>query len=227
MHVQSRFYALTHNTRRRRLLGLALSTWLILLLLLLALWAFFARWSPWLVNGALALAALLAAGYWIIGRLGFTRFVPDPGLVLDPEFAAPRDESRVPLRATGIFSVRDFEGYVVEQPAEYWRVPMGHHIIMVQNGPGQYLYQILEPEHIRAVTPGYLLYGRGPQAAIAVQFAVSWSPEVAQEPRYYVGVEEPPQRAPTQERAIYFTFHHDADRHAVWRSLAQSITGAA
>ena len=52
-------------------------------------------------------------GYWIAGRRGYTRFVADDELQLDLEFASPRDESRVPIRATGVFSVRDYERYVL------------------------------------------------------------------------------------------------------------------
>ncbi len=143
-------------------------------------------------------------------------------MALDPEFAAPRNESRVPLRATGVFSVRDYERYVLEESAEYWRVPLGHHVIMVQNGPGQYLYQITEPQYIRNISAGYLLYGRRPQEALALQFVVSWSPDLAHEPRFYPGAQEDEQQQPTEERTIYFTFDHDADRHAVWRSLLES-----
>lgn len=221
MGLLSQFYTLMYQSRRRRFLGVTVATWIILLLLLLALWAFMSRWSPLLYNGALILAALLAVAYWVVGRLGYTRFVPDETMALDPEFAAPRVESRVPLRATGIFSVRDYERYVLEETAEYWRVPMGQHVIMVHHGPEQFLYQILEPHYVRAVTPGFLLYGRQPQPAIAVQFVVSWAPEMAREPRFYPGAPEPQERAPSEERTIYFTFDHDADRYAVWRSLVE------
>lgn len=227
MHFLSRFYALLYTTRHRRFLGVTLSSWLIFLLLLLAMWAFFSRWPAWIANAALLAAVLLHAGYWIAGRRGYTRFVAAGDMSLDPEFAAPRDESRVPLRATGVFSVRDYERYVLEESAEYWRVPMGQHVIMVQNGPGQYLYQILEPHYIRTVQPGYLLYGRRPQEAIAVNFVVSWTPEMAKEPRFYPDAQEPTERTPSEERTIYFTFDHDADRYAVWRSLVESLSRAA
>jgi hypothetical protein len=197
---------------------------MVLLLLLLALWAFLLRWPGWVSQVALLVALALIVGYWIAGRRGYTRFVDDDDMALDPEFASPRDESRVPLRATGIFSVRDYEKYVLDEPAEYWRVPMGHHVIMVRNGPGQYLYQIVEPQHIRDLKAGYLLYGRHPQKALALRFLVSWSPELAREPTFYPGAPEEPVRGPSEERTIYFTFDHDADRFAVWRSLLETHT---
>jgi hypothetical protein len=111
---------------------------------------------------------------------------------------------------------------VLEETAEYWRAPLGHHVVMVQNAPGQYLYQIVEPQHILDISPGYLLYGRHPKMALALNFMVSWSPEMAREPRFYHGASEPGERAPSEERTIYFTFDHDADRYAVWRSLLES-----
>lgn len=229
MRFLSQLYAFLYLTRRRTFLGVTLATWLVLLLLLLALWSFLLRWAGWVSQAALISAAILMAGYWIAGRRGYTRFVGDDEMTLDPEFAAPRDENRVPLRATGIFSVRDYERYVLDESAEYWRVPMGHHVVMVQQGPGQYLYQIVEPQYIRDVRPGYLLYGRHPQNALALEFMVSWSPEMAHEPSYYPGASEEPVRGPSEQRTIYFTFDHDADRYAVWRSLLESrgrTTGA-
>lgn len=222
MRILSQIYAFMYLTRRRTLLGVTLATWMVLLLLLFALWAFMLRWPALISQVALLGALALMVGYWVAGRKGYTRFVSDEEMALDPEFASPRDESRVPLRATGIFSVRDYERYVLQESAEYWRVPMGHHVIMVQNSPGQYLYQIVEPQHIRDITPGYLLYGRHAQKALALHFLVSWSPEMAREPSYFPGAPQEPVPGPGEQRTIYFTFEHDADRFAVWRSLLES-----
>ena len=222
MRFLSQLYAFIYSTQRRRLLGVTLASWMVVLLLAFALWAFVLRWPTFVSNAALLVAVTLILGYRIAGRRGYTRFVPDDDLALDPEFAAPRDESRVPLRATGVFSVRDYERYVLEEAAEYWRVPLGHHVIMVQSGPGQFLYQIVEPQHIREVKAGYLLFGRRPQVALALHFVVTWSPEMAREPRFYPGAQKEDERVPNEERAIYFTFDHDADRYAVWRSLIES-----
>ena len=223
MRLLSQLYAVLYLTRRHSLLGVSLAAWIVILLLVLALWAFMLRWPSWLTPTFLLLALLLIVGYWIAGRRGYTRFVGDSNMVLDDEFAAPQDENRVPLRATGVFSVQDYERYVLEEPAEYWRVPLGHHVFMVQSEPGQFLYQIIEPQNIRGLEPGYLLYGRNPQKALALRFLVSWSPEMSREPRFYqLGAREETERVPSEERTIYCTFDHDADRYAVWRSLLES-----
>jgi hypothetical protein len=205
--------------RRRSLLGLSVSAWLILVPLFIFFAGVLLRWpQPWKLVW-LGLALFLVLAFVLAGRAGYKRFVGDPQLDLDDEFVAPADEQRVPLRATGIFSVREFENYVVEHPAEYWRVPLGQHVVMVQNGPGSFLYQIIEPDHIQEVQPGYLMFGRQPQSALALRFTVSWGPEFAEEPRFYELNDPPPRKKATEERTVYFTFDHDADRHAVWRSL--------
>lgn len=221
MNILSRLNAFTYASRRRSCLGVTLATWIVFLLLFVALWARLAGWSSWIGNGALLLAAVIVIGVWLLSRSGYTRFVPDESLTLDPEFAAPLDENRVPLRATGIFSVQNYENYVLEEEAQYWRVPVGHHVIMVQNGPDQYLYQIVEPQHIRAVTPGFLHFGPAPREAIAVRFAVTWGPDIEDEPSPFPGAAPPEERPPAEERTVYFTFDNDADRHAVWRSFVQ------
>jgi hypothetical protein len=90
---------------------------------------------------------------------------------------------------------------------------------MVQQQPGHFLYQIIEPENIRGIEPGLLLFGREPRRALALRYRVSWGPEFVYEPRYYYLGEEDEPPAPEVERTVYFTFDHEADLHAVWRSL--------
>lgn len=222
MRLLSQLYAFMYWARRRPLLGLSVSAWLVLLPLFIFFAGVLLRWpQPWKLVW-LGVALFLVLAFALAGRAGYKRFVGDPQVDLDDEFAAPADEQRVPLRATGIFSVQNFENYVVEHPAEYWRVPLGQHVVMVQNGPDSFLYQIIEPQHIREVQPGYLIFGREPQTALALRFTVSWGPEFAEEPRFYELNDAPLRKEATEERVVYFTFDHDADRYAVWRSLLQS-----
>ena len=94
---------------------------------------------------------------------------------------------------------------------------------MVEEWPGRYLYQIVDPRHVQLVRPGYLLFGSRPQPALALRFVVSWGPQFATEPRYHDHAPTPPAPAQSgQMRTVYFTFDHDADRHAVWKSLLQA-----
>ncbi|HSM58168.1 MAG TPA: hypothetical protein VK879_18580 [Candidatus Sulfomarinibacteraceae bacterium] len=222
MQILSRLYAFLYWSQKRGVLGISLRTWLILLPLALFVAGFWLRWPAPLTVLWLILAILLWLVYLLARRAGFKRFVSNPDMSLDEEFAAPVPEQHVPLRATGVFSVKEHEDYVLEHPAEYWRVPMGQHIFMVQQQPGRFLYQIVEPQHIQAVEPGYLLCGREPQKALALHFLVSWGPEFAHEPSYYHFDEALPDQKAGEERTIYVTFDHDADRFAVWRSLLQN-----
>lgn len=219
MRVLSQAYLLLYWTRRRRVAGLSISTWILLGLLTMFLATLLGNRSSALAVVWLGLAFLLLIAYIVAGRMGYKHFVNASDLELDPAFAAPRYEHRVPLRATGIFAVRNRENYVLERRAEYWRVPIGHHVFMVQQQRGRFLYQLVEPENIIAVEPGFLLFGREPRTALAVSFRVSWGPDYAYEPRY-AAIEDPGDtEAPEVERTVYFTFDHEADLHAVWRSL--------
>jgi hypothetical protein len=70
MRFLSQLYAFMYQTQRRKFLGVALSTWIVLLLLMLALWAFMLRWPGIISKAALLFAVALVAGYWLAGRRG-------------------------------------------------------------------------------------------------------------------------------------------------------------
>lgn len=220
MSLVGRLYAILYYSRQRRLLGLSWRTWFIVLPVILALAGLTLSWPLPLLVALVALVPLLLLLYYVARRAGYKRFVPDAQMALDDTFDAPRNEHRVPLRATGIFSLHNREDYVLAQPAEYWRVPLGQHVFMVQERPGRFLYQIIDPENVESVQPGYLFYGRKPQKALALHFLASWGPQFVHEPSYqYVGDDEEPGAANAVPRTVYLTFNSDADRHAVWKSL--------
>jgi len=219
--IISLLYAFMYWSKRQRLLGVALSTWLMILPLALVVVGLALDWAPGVLLLLVALSVALRIAYYLGSRSGFKRFVADPGLSLDREFAAPYDEDRVPLQATGVFSVSSREEYLLEHPGKYWRVPLGQHVFMVEQQPGRFLYQIIEPNNVREVEAGLLAFGREPRMALALHFFATWGPQFAVEPSFYYGSvqEDPP---PAEARTIYLTFDHEADRHAVWRSLVES-----
>lgn len=228
MRFLSQLYAFMYWSKRHAFLGFSLGTWLRLLPFTLFLLGLAQGWPLPLNLLLLALFFLLLLLFALGRRAGYKRFIPESHMALDDDFAVPRPEQRVPLRATGLFSVRDREDYVVERPGAYWRVPHGQHVFMVEEGPGRYLYQIINPRHVHLVEPGYLLFGRQPQKALALRFTVTWGPQFATEPVYYYTPEPDEPEAAGETRTIFFTFDHDADRHAVWKSLlheAQPETG--
>lgn len=220
MSILSRFYAFLYWSSRHRLLGLSFRTWLVILPAILAFAGLLRAWPMAAILGLLLLSALLFALNVYAARSGYKRFVPDDAMALDDEYEAPRNEHRIPLHATGLFSVQDRENYVLARPAEYWRVPLGQHVFMVQELPGRFLYQIINPQDIESVQPGYLLYGREPQKALALNFLATWGPQFAYQPTYtYLGQEEEPPAVVGVARTVYLTFDSDADRHTVWKSL--------
>lgn len=221
MRIISLLYAFMYWSKRQRLLGAALSTWLVLLPLVLAVAGLVVDWSPTIILALAALAALIRIVYYVAGRAGFKRFIVEPGASLDREFAAPYDEDRVPLQATGVFSVSGREEYLLEHPGKYWRVPLGQHVFMVEQQPGRFLYQIIEPDNVHEVEAGLLAFGREPRKALALHFFATWGPQFAVEPTFYYGTPQTMEGPPAEARTIYLTFDHDADRHAVWRSLLE------
>lgn len=220
MSILSPLYAFLYWSSRRRLLGLSLRTWLALAPLILAFAGLLRAWPLPVILGLLVLSAATSVLVVLAARSGYKRFVPDASMALDDEYEAPRNEHRIPLHATGIFSVQNREDYVLARPAEYWRVPLGQHVFMVQELPGRFLYQIINPQDIESVQPGYLLYGREPQKALALNFLATWGPQFAYQPTYtHVGQEEEPPAVVGVARTVYLTFDSDADRHTVWKSL--------
>jgi hypothetical protein len=221
MRLLSQLYAFMYWSKRNSFLGFALSAWIRVLPVGLFLVGLVQEW-PVIVNGLwVALFVVLVLLYAAGRRAGYKRFIPEPHMALDDDFAVPQHEQRVPLRATGLFSVQDREEYVLERPGAYWRVPLGQHVFMVEEGPGRFLYQIIDPRHVKIVEPGYLLFGRHPQKALALRFTVSWGPQFATEPVYYYTPEPDDAEVDGEMRTVFFTFDHDADRYAVWKSLLE------
>lgn len=220
MSLVSRLFTFLYWSRRHRLLGFSIRTWLVIMPIILAFAGLLRGWPRPAILALSILSGLLFALNLFAARSGYKRFVPDDSMALDDEYEAPRNEHRIPLHATGVFSVHNREDYVLARPAEYWRVPLGQHVFMVQEAPGRFLYQIINPEDVESVQPGYLLYGREPQKALALNFLATWGPQFAYQPSYgYAGQEEEPPAVVGVARTVYLTFESDADRHTVWKSL--------
>ena len=222
MRILSQLFAFLYWSKERQFLGMTVRAWLLWLPVFLVLGTLAFKWPSVVPLLAFVWFVVLVLAYIAARRLGYTRFFARGPEQPDLEFAPPHVEHRVPLRATGLFSVREREAYLVERPAEYWRVPLGQHVFMVEQGPGRFLYQIVEPSHLVRIEPGRLAFGREPQEALAVYFRATWGPEFATEPKYYYTGGEGEPVAMGEERKIYLTFSSEADRHAVWRSLLEN-----
>ena len=115
--------------------------------------------------------------------------------------------------------MRDRENFVLLQPAQYWQVPLGDHVVMVEHMPQSYVYQFFDAAGLQKVEEGWLIFDRELREALAVTFRTKWAPQFAQfEIRYYVQDEVEPE-APL--RTIYFSFDNEADKQAVWHNIVQ------
>ena len=212
-----RLLAFLYRSQYRRFLGLTIRGWLGWI----PFWLFVAgvvlRWPIWLWLLFLLLFIAVRVAYMLAARMGYQRFVLDEGYRLPDTAEAQPVNQKIPLRATGIFSLNDREDYVLQHPGEYWRVPLGQHIFMIQHRAGRFLYQVIKPEYVVEVQPGFLLFGAEPHRALALTFLVTWGPQYAEYKLYYVGADNA--RPPEQKRTVYLTFENEAALHKAWRSL--------
>jgi hypothetical protein len=84
---------------------------------------------------------------------------------------------KVPITASGLFSVTGRENRLLHRPANYWYVPLGEHIVMVEEIAGKYLYQFFNPKSLQEIRRGWLLHGSSPILSLEVSFLSKWGPE--------------------------------------------------
>lgn len=203
-------YAFTWWATERRFLGAMVQTWLKLFTWGGLLSALLGRWEPWLTGGTAVFLLWLYVSFWRAKRAGYSQFVPDAGAEEPPDGATLSPYARRPLRATGLFSVLEFDKFVLLRPAEYWRVPLGQQVVMVEHRPGRYLYQFFTAETVAQVERGWLLFGARPWPTLAVTFRSAWG-DVGQLPGT---------RQETDRRVrIYLSCADEAVITAVWRSI--------
>ncbi len=213
------FYG-TYVTDRRLFLGLPWGWYIRRLLFIPMLWALLARAGQW-VWFWLGVAMLGNVVYWYAARVGYSRFVAGAGDMVDLDDKAGirplSPNKKVAIQATGLFSVRDRESFLLLKPAHYWQVPLGDHVVMVQQEPGSFLYQFFDAVSLQRVQPGWLIFGRQLHPVLAITFRTKWAPQFVQmEIRYYdQGQEEPD--APL--RTIFFSFANESDQAVVHRNI--------
>jgi hypothetical protein len=215
-------YALAYYTAHRSFFGARWSSWLKWTILLVTVVAWFTRWPIyWAVLGAICFFAVQFL-YWSVKRQGYVRFLAAPEQPHQEGEDLLKDNKKMKTLATGIFSVSSHEAYVLQRPAEYWRVPIGDHAIMVEHQPGRYLYQFVQAGALQSVEVGYLIFGRRPQKTLAITFLTTWGPESAQftPKQFMTSTNHTPAKL---ERTIYLTFEDIADRHLVRRNLLRDV----
>lgn len=212
-----RINAFAYDASRRTLLGMRVATWLEVLLVAALLWGLVRNWSAGIMLVLLGLFIWLIVTLWTARRRNYTRFVPAPeGLPDGEERAGLRANQRVNARATGIFSVSSRDANVFQQPAQYWQVPLGDHVVMVEERPGKYAYQFFNARSLQAIHKGWLLFGPRPLDCIALTFLAAWGPEYTKFEQYDDGQ---PSATPPKSRTIYLTFDEPAEEEAVWYNV--------
>ncbi len=211
-------YWLIHWTDTRRVLGIRASSLIRLFSLALPILAWIQRWNRTGLILALLFFLWIQFSYWRGRRAGYYRFVgKDVDLLSSGEINPLQTNKHIPVCATGIFSLKNWESNVVFRPAEYWQVPMGDHAIMVQHEPGRYLYQFISVKLMQNLRRGWLLFGSQPSPALSISFLSTWGPEFSDENFSLLGRD---QDKPVEKlRTIYLSFENEAYEDAVWHNL--------
>jgi hypothetical protein len=207
----SRMYALTHALSRRGFLGIRLATWARWLPVVLLLVGWVRRWPPVALIALLVVAVWINYSVWRAGRDNYNRFVPlatTPDNRAEPATLPPNQ--RLVVLATGLFSVSGREERLLLRPAQYWRVPLGDHVVMAEEAAGKYLYQFFDAESLQELREGWLLFGPRPRATLAVSFLARWGPEYTRFGQVYeMGHDDGP---PPRRVTIYLSTEDDATR---------------
>lgn len=214
-----RAYALMRAIHRRSILGIRLLTLVRWLPVMMLLYAWLRRWPI----GILAILALVILwinfSLWRAKRSNYNRFVPGKSSLMDTTALDPLPvNQKVAVEATGLFSVSGRENALLLCPAEYWRVPLGEHVVMVEEQPGKYLYQFFSAESLQEVRSGWLLHGPQPIDTVAVTFLARWGPEYTRFGQVYENGDD--SDLPPPKRITVYLSAADADiRRSVWHSI--------
>ncbi len=219
----SRMYALLYDMNRRSFLGMRLSTLACRVPILALLVGLLLRWS-WPMLIALALLSLwINYSFWRAKRDNYNRFIANP---TPPDAAMPAlaPNHKLPIRATGLFSVSGRERSLVLRPAHYWRVPLGDHVVMVDEEPGKFLYQFFDAQTLQEVRPGWLLFGARPVASLAVTFLARWGPAYT---HFGPGYDPDDAKQPPPKRVtIYLSADDEAIHHTIRHAIVDDARQA-
>ena len=217
-----RIFAFAYLTTLRRFWGIRLSGWIKWGAIGLFLFALIRNWTGWVTVLIFLVMLWVLYIYWRAPRAGYSRFVADKTAVSPPPNSAPlRPNQHIKLHATGQFALSNREDGVLLRPSEYWKVPMGDHVVMVEQAPSHYLYQFFDRDSIEAVQLGWLIFGREPLQSLAITFCSKWGPEFTDFSQLYYVREQGDQ--PCSKRTIYLTFADEEEQTAVWHEILEQL----
>jgi len=210
-------YAFFYYASRYRFLGVPLNSWLTVLSLVLLLLGLQRGSGGMMIAGLI----LVAVTFYLSRRArrdNYVSFVALSGQVTPGEVRALSDDQKILLKATGVFSVNDQESYLLQRPAEYWRVPAGDHAIMAEHRPGRFMYQFIQPGTVQEIRYGYLIFGTRSHKALSISYLTTWGPEFSERSAGLFSLSRNGNTG-KMRRQIYLTFNNDEDRRAVWHNL--------
>ncbi len=209
-------YSLIHWTDTHKVLGLRASSLIRLFSATLPILAWIQRWNRVGLILALLFFFWIQFSYWRGRRSGYYRFIAENVELLSTSKSTPLQTNKhIPVCATGIFSLKDWESNVIFRPAEYWQVALGDHAFMVQHEPGRYLYQFISAKLMQDLQKGWLLFGSQPSPALAITFLSTWGPEFSDDNFSLLGKDKPVEKL----RTIYLSFDNKEHEEAVWNNL--------
>lgn len=208
-------YAFAYWSGQKSFLGATVRGWVKFLALFLLLASFVGRWGEGLNVLAMAVLAWVHFSYWRARQAGYSKFLADEQVTLpEGDQAVLRPYQRTALQATGIFSVTYRNEFVRLCPAEYWSVPLGRQVVMVQYRPQQYLYQFFGVDNLLEIQKGWLIAGRRPLPTLAVRFNSTWGKNDGS---------NPPVAEKLTPLTVYLSCPDEAVQTAVWRTLDQLL----
>lgn len=218
-----RLYAFAYTSQRRTFLGIPQSAWVRLGVFALFSVALVGRWGWTAVGLSVGLWLYVNFVYRRARREDYNKFVVDNTAVPPPptaEALAPNEKTAV--HASGRYAVTDKSDTVLLQnPAHYWRVPLGDHIVMVEYRPKRFLYQFFAPRTLQKVERGWILFGKEPLPTLAITFLEVWGQDLNESLLYYVGGGPADNLSKLKPRTIYFSFEDTAVLQKVWATLLQ------
>ncbi len=180
-----RYLRLLHNLRSHIWWDVTLNAWLIVLLLFIALLAFFGAIPGGVTFAGIALGLILVLFFsqWWAKRRYYVAFKPLTSAedTASPLPLGPKD--KVLLRATGFFLVEGGSRRLTDLVAYYRTFETREHAIMARNTPSRFLglgrsrpdilgmwYIFISPENLQKVTVGNLYFGSTPQPALRLDY---------------------------------------------------------
>ena len=221
----SRAYALMNALNRRSFLGIrlkSLARWLPIFLFLVAWWR---NWPAPLLVMLLVFIVWVNYSLWRAKRDNYMRFVPTGDPLPEGDNPALPPNQKVPVRATGLFSVSGRENNLLLAPATYWRVPLGEHVVMVEEEPGKYLYQFFGARNLQTIQPGWLLFGAKPIESLAISFLGQWGPEYTRFGQVYETGDNS-DLPPPKRLTVYLSTPDETIRRSIWQTIVHDARQA-